>query len=116
MKEFTWDAIPDTRLLGAKVTDTLSCIYVHPHQHRLMSKRCLSGMLSVFIHYVIVFQVIPTCNIVQPFLIFKIPSYGLFHALHKLETWLVQELTKKSDAQPSPSGFTSQPVAIQDQS
>jgi len=43
MKEFTWDAIPDTRLLGAQVTDTLSCIYVHPHQHRLMSKRVCKG-------------------------------------------------------------------------
>ena len=51
--------------------------------------------LYLFIHRLIVFLIITTSYIIQPFLIFKIPLHGLFDSFLKLEARLPTELCLK---------------------
>ena len=50
-----------------------------------------NALLSIFIHLVVVFLVIATCNIVHLFLVIKIPSDGLLYSFLKLQAWFPTE-------------------------
>ena len=38
----------------------------------------------VSIHFLVIFGVFPSCDPIHPFLVVKIPSYGLFYSLLEL--------------------------------
>lgn len=48
--------------------------------------------LPVTVHFIIVFLVVPTGDIVHPFLVVEVPSYGLFDAFLELEARLPAQL------------------------